>query len=303
MYNSQLSHVRSSIKLFNIMGLILSIITTLAIFGSISQYTSLGTPDNAPQFAILIVALTLPCVANIYFTLIILNFVKNSSDDELIANRYILSVFSIGVQGILTPFMLSNLPNIQVKDSSARKNPKFVIGKHYGMAGFIISAITASILALYAQQLGVLTDDSVLIMFYVLAGIGGISLISIPLFWLKSSEEAFANKTGIYSIQIAFSIIALVVATITVIWIMLMAVLRLLQNISNAMQNRDNIFFFMLSLLMVFMSFWYVQFVWTICITTLKGIWTSPNSDILDYQVYTKLDERKQYEQEQKSNR
>ncbi|QHX35757.1 hypothetical protein STIUS_v1c02020 [Spiroplasma sp. TIUS-1] len=303
MYNTNLSQVRSMLKLFNIVGLIFSIVLTFGILASLNQATSMGEPENAAEFALIVTALIAMCSANIYFTLIILNFVKNSSDDELIANRYILSVFSIGIQGIMTPFMLSNLPNMQTSNNNARMNPKFVIGKHYGMAGLVLSVITGGSLALYGQQFNVLNDSNVLITFYVLGGIGLVSLISLPLFWLKSSEESFVNKTGIYPVQIVFSIIALVIATITVVWIMLLAVLRLLQTISNAVNNRDNAFIFILSLMMVFLQFWYVQFIWTICISTLKGIWSSPNSDALEYKVYTKLDERKEYEAQQNNNR
>lgn len=302
MYNTNLSHVRSMLKLFNVVGLIFSVLGTLGILFAVNQQTTMGEPDNAAQFALIITALTAMCAANIYFTIVILNFLKKSTDDELIANRYILSVFSIGIQGVMTPFILSNLPNMQSSSNDARMNPKFVIGRHYGMAGLVLSIITGAVLALYAQQYDVLTDSNVLIAFYVLGGVGLISLISLPLFWLKSSEESFKNKTGMYPVQIVFSIIALIIATTTVIWIMLMAVLRLLQNISTALNNRDNAFIFILSLLMVFLQFWYVQFIWTICISTIKGIWSS-NNDALEYKVYTKLDERKDYESQQRSNR
>ncbi|WP_339023011.1 hypothetical protein [Spiroplasma endosymbiont of Crioceris asparagi] len=294
-----LSRTRFWLTLCNFVGLIISIFTlAMMLFGLQTILDKADSYEGINTIIWVFVIVALISAASIYLQIVLIRFIRTSTDEELIGNRYILALFSLGLGGIMTPFMLTQMPNV---DSESKDNPRYTLSKHYGMAALIggISAIAFFFLMKqkYHSELEFTNAfDIKATGVQIVLAISAVSFVwgalTVPLFWTKGAKARFDAQEGmLYNLMAFVAIINLIVGTLVLVMLMVKAFINLLNAISRLFESRGGFDMFIALLNLVFVI-WYVTFIISIAAQTIKGIWSKNN--VVAYKVYTKFDEAKQ---------
>lgn len=235
---------------------------------------------------------------------IILRFVKKSTDEELVANRYILASLSLNLGGFLTPWILTSLPNVTTQSTI---KPKWFLSRSFAIITTIGSAIFLGILFWQLKIIGPNTNwfDQTKEWYWILLGfiIGNgvllvVGLLAFILFFNKNSKERFEGNTFTSFLMKTIAVFYLVIVTVELILLMIYSILRLIGNILNTARRvlqADNMFigvlYLLFGLLSTFFQIYYVIFLTIMISQTIKGIWRKDG--VITIKVYDKIQDNK----------
>ncbi|AMK56440.1 hypothetical protein V2P57_03400 [Mycoplasma mycoides subsp. mycoides] len=236
--------------------------------------------------------------------IIILRFVKKSTDEELVANRYILASLSLNLGGFLTPWVLTSLPNVTTQSTI---KPKWFLSRSFAIITTIGSAIFLGILFWQLKTIEPNTNwfDQTKEWYWILVGfiIGNgvllvVGLLAFVLFFNKNSKERFKGNTFTSFLMKTIAVFYLVIVTVELILLMIYSILRLIGNILNTARRvlqADNMFigalYLLFGLLSTFFQIYYVIFLTIMISQTIKGIWRKDG--VITIKVYDKIQDNK----------
>ncbi|TNJ31568.1 hypothetical protein FFR91_03655 [Mycoplasma mycoides subsp. mycoides] len=236
--------------------------------------------------------------------IIILRFVKKSTDEELVANRYILASLSLNLGGFLTPWVLTSLPNVTTQSTI---KPKWFLSRSFAIITTIGSAIFLGILFWQLKTIEPNTNwfDQTKEWYWILVGfiIGNgvllvVGLLAFVLFFNKNSKERFKGNTFTSFLMKTIDVFYLVIVTVELILLMIYSILRLIGNILNTARRvlqADNMFigalYLLFGLLSTFFQIYYVIFLTIMISQTIKGIWRKDG--VITIKVYDKIQDNK----------
>lgn len=283
---------------------VIGLVYLLIILSKLDQSTV--RPENKLGIPILFAIVTYSLWRTIATAFVIVRFLKNSTDDELLANRYILASLSLNIGGFLTPWLLTSLPNEQTESTI---KPKWFLSRVFSVITLVGSLIFLSTLA---WQLHKATNGDILsafnqtnqfyILTIVLVSISGLFILvglpTIILYYNKNSQEHFEGDTLTSKVMRAFAYFYLILTTIELLGVMLLALLRILGGLArlfDALSSNDDPLKFIrviFALLGIVLQIIYVMFLMRIIAETIRGIWQKDG--IVKIRVYDRLKEREQ---------
>ncbi|AEM68600.1 hypothetical protein [Mycoplasma putrefaciens] len=235
---------------------------------------------------------------------IIIRFARTSTDDELVANRYVLSALSLNIGGFLTPWLLTSLPN---RSTQSTINSKWFLARVFSVlttVGFAIflgvlvwqlNRATGGTIANAFNQSNAAKDS--LLGFVIVAGVFVvIGLLTIILYFNKNSKERFEGDTFTASIMKFFAYFYIIITTIELIILMIVSIIRMLGNIARTLSRMFNsqgiqaFLIFIFGMLNIFLQVWYVIYLQIMISSTIRGIWR--RDGIVSIKYYDKLQEK-----------
>lgn len=299
--------VRSLIYFFQIFGTIFAMLgLTIYILFMAEISRAIGnSPEAKATVSLILAILSYLAVKTLIACIIICRFVKNNSDEDILANRFIISALSLNLGGFCTPFLLTRLPNIPVKSTI---NPRLFLARSMGLNAIICAPIglMAYFLSIGTGMNALNTTEmfqnpanpytlSVLIISSVITLFGAITCL---LFFTKKGKEAFETKKGF--LGFLTKIIAgiwLIIVTIELFLTMFFAIMRLMGAISDLIRAGSSDGFG--KSIMIFMAFinlmlTMVYVIWLLQITasTIKGIWSPQGVVYGKYEALAKSEEK-----------
>ncbi|AKX33836.1 hypothetical protein SLITO_v1c01710 [Spiroplasma litorale] len=232
-------------------------------------------------------------VGNVFYCSYIINFLRKSDDDTLINNRWILALFSLSVGGILTPMILAQMPNTEVRSTI---DPKFTISKGYGINAILVSVTGISFYLIFNKAMNMsmdlesVTNQVVYIVFILIAFWG---IINCSLFAGPGAKAIWDKRGAGYKLMNFVAIINIIYATIILIIQIILSILSIISIISDLFDRKSGAGFLnaLLAPLRIAMQLFIIFTIWQ----TIKGIWSKSGS--FEYGVYTNLSEKqKNYE-------
>lgn len=268
-------------------GTILSVIglmTFIYYTKNISNSLSSNDTTGKSLFALILSILVYFVWRSIYTSWVIVRFAKNSTDEELCANRYIISALSLGVGGLFTPFLMTQFPNMT---TTSTMKPRYFLSKIMGIClliGSPIFAITYFLSNLFSiNRISMLFDISqtsgfisvVVLVASVLFFLFG--LITTSLFNKKETLDEFENHNISPSLKV-ISTIWMVILTIELLVVILMAIVRLMGaflELFKSLERNSGIFMFVFGLFNLMITFSYVMMVVYVTKRTMLGLWAN----------------------------
>ena len=265
--------------------------TILSVFGlmtfiyntkNISNSLSSNDTTTKSLFALILSILVYFVWRSIYTSWVIVRFAKNSTDEELCANRYIICALSLGIGGLFTPFLMTQFPNIT---TTSTIKPRYFLSKIMGICVLIGSPIFA--ITYFLSNLFSINKISVLFDINQTSGlISVIVLIVSVLFFLFGlvtnslfNQEAlneFENNNISLSLKV-ISTIWMTILTVELVIVILMAIFRLigafLDVFKSSEGNNGGIFRFIFALSRLMITFSYVMMVIYVTKRTISGLW------------------------------
>ncbi|AQU77632.1 hypothetical protein [Mycoplasma capricolum] len=302
--SSFFSSPRTQIKFFQWVGTIFAVIGMLISLYFLSKI-DVKALDQSKQ---VLLALGYAIMGYMFWktiisAVIILRFVKKSTDEELVANRYILASLSLNLGGFLTPWVLTSLPNVTTQSTI---KPKWFLSRSFAIITTIGSAIFLGVLFWQLKTISPNTNwfDQSKEWYWILVGfiIGNgvllvVGLLAFILFFNKNSKERFEGNTFTSFLMKTIAVFYLVIVTIELIVLMIYSILRLIGNIINTaarVLQADNaligVLYFLFGLLTMFFQIYYVIFLTMMISQTIKGIWRKDG--VITFKVYDKLKEK-----------
>ncbi|AXK51362.1 hypothetical protein [Spiroplasma alleghenense] len=291
--------VRSRIIIYNYIGMFFSVfflgLYITALFGNVEGF-SLAMNDFTPvEQTLLVMVLAFLFYSlwkTIYFGMTIIKFVKTKSDEDIIANRFMLAVYSLTLGGFLTPWMLTKIPNV---DSNSTLNPRNEIAKvytkNYVIGGSIFIASYFAIAA--ALKVNVFATQDAQLASYIFLGITGaaiaLGLVGGIFFWKKNSAEAY-EKSGFMKFIAGIFIF---IVTLELILKIISAILTIIDAIADIARSNDRNFLmkfliWMNSLITIMYSIFLIK----ICWATIKGIWSKNGVTMKEFAGLTNAEEK-----------
>ncbi|ASZ09339.1 hypothetical protein CK556_03215 [Mesoplasma chauliocola] len=304
---------RGFIKFAQILG---TFVTTLILVFTIYFFASssyLGSSDSE-----LIITSSLIIGIEIYFlwkslysAYVIISYLNSATDEEIIANRYILAVLSVGVGGIITPFILTSLPNIETESSL---NPRAFLAKHLGftmligfalfLVSFVSIALTSSGGYISFENL-IATDTS-----YGLIGFLAITIsivgfligtLGYGLFARKNSSQLMKEKNLQGYMMQVIGVIFTLIATVELIVLIIMSIIRLIMVVFNSIRymNRYEGFLKVFAIMFAFsrigFEIWYVTWIVSMYSKIISGLWAK--DQVIKINNFEKVDDIRREEQ------
>lgn len=239
---------------------------------------------NKAVVSVLLAVISYFAWRTIYTAIVIVRFISHSSDDEISANRYIISALSLSLGGLFTPFLITSLPNV---DSSSTIKPKYFLSKVMGLC----LTIGAPLLAL-SYFLPLITgtnpikDTSLMfnmnttlgIISVVVAAVSAITfvigLLTVSLFYKEKTLNDFNNNKTSLIVKI-LSTIWMIVLTIELALVITYAILRLLGAFADLFNaEREGAFALIFAFFNLLLTIWYVLMVIYVTVKTMTGIWS-----------------------------
>ncbi|AGR41537.1 hypothetical protein [Spiroplasma taiwanense] len=297
MPGKSLGTLRFLLILGNGFGLIVAIVGLISMlnftFSEPIWFISNGTLTTQ-QWAGIFALISFILVGNIYYCSFIIHFVRTSDDATLINNRWIIALFSLSVGGFMTPYVLSQMPNIGVKSTI---DPKFTISKGYGGNALIAGSLTIGLyfLMLNALKLPVqfdLVSQIVWIAFGIIILWGAINLM---LFATPNAKTTWENKKGIYGLMNFIAVINTIYATFILLIQIILSILSIISIIAEMFDRRNGFFGAILTSMYGAMRIAMQLFIIYTINKTIKGLWSKQGE--FEYGVYSNLAEKqRQYE-------
>ncbi|WP_338971534.1 hypothetical protein [Spiroplasma endosymbiont of Panorpa germanica] len=228
----------------------------------------------------------------IFFGFTIIKFVKTKSDDDIIANRFMLAVYSLTLGGFLTPWMLTKIPNVE---SNSTLNPRNEIAKvytkNYVIGGLILIGSYFAVGA--SLNVSLFADNNSQLVSYIVLGIAGaatfLGLIGGIFYWKKNSAEAYEKNgfmkfiAGIFIVIVTFELMIKIIS----------AFLTIIQAIVDILNSNDRNFFMKLLIWMnSLITIMYSVFLIKICWATIKGIWSKDGVTMKEFAGLTNAEEK-----------
>jgi hypothetical protein len=302
-YNATNYVPRGTIVFLQILGTVFAACGLIAYIILISDVAAgLGGTDVSRAVAALILGILVYLAwKTIYTAVVIIRFVNKSSDEEIVANRWIISALSLNLGGFMTPFIMTALPNIPTQSTI---KPRWFLTKAMGMTALVgaplgliayFLSLTTGTLAISSAQLFDTTQSMgvislIMLVLPILLTLFG--AISVALFYQKNSQQIFdQGNTGFATMMNVVAVIWLAVITVELFLTMVMAIIRLIGAIMDffrAMSSDGAGKFFLLffALLNLVITFAYVSYLLYLTSRTMVGIW-SPTG--VQYRTYEKL--------------
>ncbi|AOG60736.1 hypothetical protein SHELI_v1c07870 [Spiroplasma helicoides] len=233
----------------------------------------------------------------------VIYFSAKSDDDTFVNNRYILMLFSLSVGGIITPFLLMRLPNSDVQTSI---NPRISISRGYG-ACFLGSGLAAiaCYLFTYSTLNGDLnlfdTDETSKKATIIILTVSAVCIIwglaNIATFVGNDVRTKFDKEgSATRGFMLFLSTVNLIIATITLVWIIISSILTIISIITDMFERRrgllGSIFNGMIATLRIALQ----MFIIYTAIQCIKGIW-SRNGQFTYGQYQNLANKQKQYDE------
>lgn len=305
--NRQQSYVpRGMLIFFQIFGTVFALvglITYILFMSDVSNAIGGGEADiNSKALTGLILAmLTYLAWKTLYTAIVIVRFFQNSSDDDISANRFIISALSLNLGGFFTPFVVTMLPNVATRSTI---NPRWFLTRTMGwtsLVGGVLSlfayfvSVTTGQFGITNHQLFDLTQTTGIISVVVLTlglAITLFGILSVALFYQKSSHEIFEKgNTSFATMMNIVAVIWLAILTVELLITMLFAVMRLLGAIMDFFRamNSDGFgkaMLIFMALINLVLTAAYVGYVLYLTSRAMVGIWVQ---DGIEYKPYESL--------------
>ncbi|ATZ16331.1 hypothetical protein JN01_0629 [Entomoplasma freundtii] len=255
--STSLFGLRGMIVTFQVIGMVFALaglVAYIVYFGDISNNISGDKNVQGRALAAMILGLlTYLAWKTFYAGMIIIRFVRNSDDGEITANRFVLSALSLNLGGLLTPFILTRLPNVPVRSTI---NPRWFLSRSMGMIAvvgapcfllvFFLSALNGGDSPLTTTQLfdknagafgvtlGVLISQVVITLF---------AAITVAFYYQKNSHDLFTGpKNALRTFMKIIAVIWLIVVTIELFILLFFAIVRIfgaLADVLNTLSDRN----------------------------------------------------------------
>ncbi|KNG79666.1 hypothetical protein [Mycoplasma sp. HU2014] len=302
--NFAISMSKTWIIFLQIVGSVLAVIGLVSgmVFFNSLDYNTIN-PKYKLGVPVLFSILSYSLWRTISTAFVIVRFLKQATNEQIVSNRYILASLSLNLGGFFTPWLLTSLPNIETNSTI---KPKWFLSRVFSVITLVGFAILLVALLL---QLNKVTGGNissafnktnpyysitiVLIFISVLFILVGVP--SIALYYNKNSEEQFEDDTSTSTTMRIFAYFYLVVTTIELFIVMWLCLLRLVGGFSrliNAFDNDGGInpFAVLFALIYIIFQITYVLFLWRMIVEVIKGIWK--RDGIIKLSIYDKLKAR-----------
>ncbi|AUM62921.1 hypothetical protein [Spiroplasma monobiae] len=308
--NRSISWIRTLLMIGNVFGLISGLFLFIVFAFLMSSYVIADTGNEfgnlEPYVPLMFSLVSFFTITNIFFCSYIINFLRKADDITLLNNRYVIALFSISIGGLFTPFVLAQMPNIQVQSTIS---PKFTISKGYG-GNSLVSGFAALVVYFGFSLFGTTNvNENSSIFTSGTPDIIAVSILSTILLWGVINTLTFAtpgaqvswdNKGTAYKFMNFLAVINLIVATMTLILQLIAAVLSIISILSDMFDRRRGflgaLFNSMLAAYRIAIQLFIIYTINKI----IKGLWQK--GDKIYYQDYSRLAE-KQREYDMNSNR
>lgn len=287
-YNHYSAVPRNWLVMAQIFGTVFSVIGLIAYIYFINDiYNALGSDalTNKAIVALILALIVYFVWRSIYTALIIIRLAKNSSDEELCANRYIISALSLGVGGFFTPFLVTAFPNVA---TTSTIKPRYFLSKTMAvctMIGVPIFALSYFLPLLVGTNAIANTN-------YIFAASSTMGLVSIIVLTISISIFALGLTTWILllphktqndfdnnSNSKLFKLISTIwmsILTIELVLILIFSFFRLIAAFSDFLRagERGGAFRMIFALLNLVVTISYVGMVIYITTKTMSGLWS-----------------------------
>lgn len=284
-------------------------ITAIILVITIYFLSTDGYITNNPTLSALIIGIEVYFLwKSIYSAYVIIGYLKSASDEDVIANRYILAVLSVGVGGIITPFILTSMPNIE---SESSLNPRAFLSKHLGFTmldGFTLFLVTFISISLstgmtFNELIDTKGEVGLTGFLSLTLGVVGmlIGILGYGLFARSNASELMKEKNLQGYVMQIVGIIFTIIATVELVFLILMAIFRLIGVIfqSIAYMNRYDGFFKVFAILLAFsrigFEIWYVTWVVSMYSKIISGLWSK--EQVVKINNFEKVDDIRTQEQ------
>nr|WP_027063043.1 hypothetical protein [Mesoplasma seiffertii] len=232
----------------------------------------------------------------VYTAIVICKFVKENDDQEIIANRYILAVLSLTLGGFLTPFVLTQFRNMETVSTvkprwflSRVLGLTMLVGGALGLGGFLLATLTSTLGASGISFADLLANTGGLVTFIILIALTTLGAIGVLTFYGGNKQEIFDGNTTASKLMNAVAIMFLVVATLELVWLIVISIIRLLGAIADLFQKIGQesgfmkAFAIMWALANVVFTFYYVMMIVRISVECIAGIWARDGRVVIKY--------------------
>lgn len=272
-----------------IAGTIVSVIG-LIIYISYMQklYHALPSSDLTKKsvIALLLAVIVYFVWRSIYTAIVIIRLANRSSDEELCANRYIISALSLGVGGFFTPFIVTSFPNV---DTTSTIKPRYFLSKVMGLC-ILIGAPILGLAYFLPLLVGTNAVNNVSLIFAANSTMGIISIIVLTLtllgvsfgalttglFFSKKSDYTFVNNNPSQLMK-TISTIWMAILTVELVLVIVLAISRVigaLMDLFRMSEEGGGIIMMFFALLNLFITMSYVGMVIYITTRTMAGLWS-----------------------------
>ncbi|MBE4704039.1 hypothetical protein [Spiroplasma platyhelix] len=287
-YNPYSAVPRNWLVMAQIFGTVFSVIGLIVYISYMNDiYNALASDDLTNKAIVsLMLALIIYFVwRSIYTALIIIRLAKRSSDEELCANRYIISALSLGVGGFFTPFLVTAFPNVA---TTSTIKPRYFLSKTMAictMVGFPIFALSYFLPLLVgtnaianknyifdaSSTMGVIS----IIVLTISVSVFALGLMTWTLFLPYKIQNDFDNNSNSKLFKL-ISTIWMSILTIELVFILIFSFFRLIAAFSDFLRagERGGLFRMMFALLNLVVTITYVGMVIYITTKTMAGLWS-----------------------------
>jgi len=287
-YNAASRLPRGWLKFSQIAGTFFSVLGLIVfIYYMKDIYNGLPSSDlvNKAVTALLLSIIVYFVWRSIYTAIVIVRLVDHSSDEELCANRYIISALSLGVGGFFTPFLMTSFPNV---DTTSTIKPRYFLSKVMGVCTLIGAPILA--LTYFIPLLIGTTAVNPSLIFNTNSTMGLISILVLTisaivfifglattkLFFTKQATSDFANNNAGKLLKI-ISTIWMAILTIELVLVIVLSIIRLISALADLFRTREEgagILMMLLALFNLFITISYVGMIIYITTKTMAGLWS-----------------------------
>lgn len=267
---------------FSVLGLIVYISFMQRIYNALPS----GELASKATVALLLAVIVYFVWRSIYTAFVIIRWAKNSTDEELCANRYIISALSLGVGGFFTPFLLTAFPNIK---TSSTINPRYFLSRTMGFC-LLIGAPILALTYFITVSTGINGATSIKDIFDASATMGIISIVVLTISlaalilgavtsglffsYRKNNNFDYNNPSKLFK---TISTIWMIIMSIELSLVIFSAILRLLAAFIDFFRSGEQGRGFLVMLLMLvnlMITFSYVWMVVYITTRTIAGLWS-----------------------------
>lgn len=229
----------------------------------------------------------------LFFTTIICNiglifYAINSTDIELCANKWSLSVLSLSIGGFFTPFILTWLPDTDVK---ATKNSRVVIVRYLGTAWLVSLLVSIAAVLIFYNKATIKewvgnTQQNFSIMMGVLAVLSILSLIFVPGFYNNKVVANMMAKTYFGKWLRFVSTIYTILVTIMLIIQIITALLKLIEVFIRMFQKGQDGLSFFANILNFTSTLIGTIFMIYLITKVIKGLWRREDGYMINIPQY-----------------
>ncbi|WP_339024126.1 hypothetical protein [Spiroplasma endosymbiont of Agriotes lineatus] len=279
---------RNWIKLAQIAGTFFSLLGLIFyIYYMKDIYNSLSNNDFVKKsiVSLLLSIITYFVWKSIYNAIIIIRLVNKCSDEELCANRYIISSLSLTIGGLFTPFLITSFPNV---DTMSTIKPRYFLSKTMGFCTLIGAPILTFcyFFSLLVEINSVnpefiFNTNSVMGIISILVLIIGLITFILGLTTTKlfssnklTNDLDYSNYSKLLKI---ISIIWMTILTVELVIVILFSIIRLISALADLFRTREESGGIIMAFLVLLNLFFTISCVWMVIYVTTRtiaGLWS-----------------------------